>query len=161
MENEDNLVLTEPYEQYRPYIPEGSYYAKCIGHNWSTLVVQGNRGPIHKRKLFLRFELLEVPDTNEPAKNVELFASFNMRWDNQVPPGSRYFKAWAKAHGKQPSRNAVLSPRIFRGKTFIVKIRTVKPLDGGEEMPSWCHYSIVDSIHIPDKDNPDVSHSHS
>ena len=69
-----------------------------------------------------------------------------MPYDGYIPTGSRYYKTWSKVNGKLPSKNAKMSPRIFKNKLFRVQTRTVKPKDGGEELPPFFHYSIIDNI---------------
>ena len=83
-----------------------------------------------------------------------IFAAFNIGF-NAVKPGSRYFKSWCLAAGDRvPSRNAIMSPMIFKNKTFMVQTRTVKPKRGNEELGVDYWYSIIDylqSMDLPDK----------
>ena len=67
--------------------------------------------------------------------------------DNKIHTGSKYYKTWVQVNGYQkPSRNAAMSPRIFKNKIFSVRTRTVKPKNGTKEMPKQFWYSVVDSI---------------
>ena len=119
---------------YYVFISPGIYTAKCVRY----------RGPVPYRgnkKLYLYFELLteQYPDT-------ELFMALNLR-PSGIPPGSKYFKSWVIANkGNLPSRNAVMSPLIFLGKTFTVKVRTAVPKSGDEEMGSNSWYSVIDGV---------------
>jgi len=47
---------------------------------------------------------------------------------------------------QQPSKNAKMSPRIFKNKIFKVKTRTVEPKHNGKKMPKKFWYSVVDEI---------------
>lgn len=122
-------------QDYRPWVPDGEFEAECFDFKPGYY--------IKTPKLYLNFRLL-----NEPYEDVELFMSFNMPYNGSVPIGSRYYKTWAKVNGKKPSRNTKMSPRIFLHKIYKVKTRTVKPKDGGEELPEDFHYSIIDSIKL-------------
>lgn len=129
---------------YYEWVPDGEYWARCYDYH----------GPVPyrgTRKLFLKFELLVQPWTG-----TRLFMAFNVGF-NGVKPGSRYFKSWCLANGdRPPSRNALMSARIFKGKRFLIVTRTVIPQRGGEDMPFDFHYSIVDAlkaIELPDKED--------
>ena len=135
------MDIVEDYvcdQDYRLHVPDGIYEAECFDcHPGFYAGVP---------KLFLRFRLLNVSDKNDPNKNVELFMAFNMPYDGRIPVGSKYYKTWTKVNGRLPSRNARMAARLFMNKLYKVKTRTVKPTDGGEELPQHFHYSIVDSI---------------
>ena len=120
-------------QDYRTRVPDGVFEAECIG------VDSGYYGRIPK--LYLKFRLI-----NRPYEDVELFMSFNMPFNGRIPVGSRYYRAWSKVNGRMPSRNARMSPRVFLNKLYRVKTRTVKPKDGGVELPGDFHYSIIDSV---------------
>jgi hypothetical protein len=130
---------------YYEYVPEGEYRARCIDYSEPI--------PYHgTRKLFLNFELLTQPWTGK-----RLFMPFNVGFNNRVRPGSKYFKAWCLANGDRlPSRNALMSARIFKGKKFLIVTRTVIPKRAGEDMSFDFHYSVVDSLKAmesPDKED--------
>jgi len=122
-------------EDRRPRVADGEFEAVCTRYDL------GHYGKIPK--LYLIFSLI-----NRPYEDVELFMSFNMPFNGRVPRGSRYYKTWAKVNGKLPSRNAKMSPRLFLNKVFRVRTRTVKPKDGGVELPDDFHYSIIDSVEL-------------
>jgi len=131
---------------YYSWVPDGEYLAICADYS----------GPVRymgSRKLFLNFELL-----TEPYKGTRIFMAFNVGFSG-ARPCSRYFKAWCLANGDRlPSRNALMSPRIFKGKEFLITTRTVIPKRAGEDMSFDFHYSVVDSLKAmesPDKmDDP-------
>lgn len=144
---EQDYVCGQEYREYRPLVPDGIYEAQCLSYEPMTYVTQTDKGPRNISKLILKFSLVNVPDETSQDKNVELFMSLNMPWDGHISVGSKYFKSWVKINGnKLPSRNAKMSPRLFLNKLCKVKTRTVKPKDGGEELPECFHYSIVDTI---------------
>jgi hypothetical protein len=127
---------------YYTLMAPGKFDARCISF----------RGPLDYRgekKLYLNFEILSHPYTG-----TELFMALNIPRSG-VRPGSKYFRAWCIANGGQlPSRNAIMSARIFVGKTFQVVVRTVVPKNAGEEMGADHWYSVVDCLKAlvsPDK----------
>jgi hypothetical protein len=132
---------------YYKFMAPGTYKAKCIGY----------RGPVHYRgkkgeevkKLYLDFKIL-----TEHYRDMELFMALTIG-PNGIRPGSKYVKSWIIANdGNPPSRNAIMNPRIFVGKTFTVKVRTVEPKSGDKKMGANSLYSIVDSLVPPD--SPDM-----
>jgi hypothetical protein len=126
---------------YPEWIPDGQYRAICTRYSNLT----SYKGT---RKIFLNFELL-----SDHYRGTKIFMALNISWAG-IRPGSKYFKYWVAANeNKRPSRNAIMSPRIFRGKQFIVFTRTVKPKRGPEEMPFDFWYSVVD--HLEPIDSPD------
>ena len=117
----------------------GKYYeTQCVRYDRSFVLGKS-------RKLFLHFNIIEQ---GEHFGKV-LFMPFNIPYDQKVRSGSKYYKTWVMVNGwKKPSRNAVMSPRLFLNKIFRVKIRTVKPHmpNSKKEMPEDFWYSVVDSI---------------
>jgi hypothetical protein len=94
------------------------------------------------RKLFLHFKIIEGE-----YRGTKLFQAFNMRYDLTVSSGSKYYKTWCMVNNWQkPTRNAKLSPRLFKNKIFRVRTRTVKPQHNGKPMPEEFWYSVVDEI---------------
>ncbi|MFC1813062.1 hypothetical protein ACFL03_10250 [Thermodesulfobacteriota bacterium] len=72
-----------------------------------------------------------------------------MPYDKRVKTGSKYYKAWIMVNDwKMPSRNAEMSPRLFKNKMFKMKIRTVKPKSNGKPMPKDYWYSVVDELEV-------------
>jgi hypothetical protein len=123
-------------EDYKPLIPNGIYQAQCV--KYDTRFVLGKA-----RKLFLHFRIIE------PGEHFgkTIFMAFNMPYNRRIKQGSKYYKTWCLVNGyTKPSRNATMSPRLFKNKVFKVKTRTVKPTHGGKEMPEAFYYSCVDTI---------------
>jgi hypothetical protein len=145
---EDNFITGD----YRPYVPEGKYEAICFDYSFWKYITpgQGNRPFIHP-KLTLLFRLI-----GRGVEDVVLPMYFAMPYEGQpIPPGSKYYLTWTIANnGKRPSRNAKVSPRIFLNKAYMVKVKTKKPNNSGEEVPDSLSYSAVEAIvRVIDKDN--------
>ena len=120
----------------RALIPEGVYEAVCTGYDDGFCFGKC-------RKLFLTFKII----TPSPHMGTELFMAFNMAYTGKIAAGSKYYKTWCLANNWQkPSRNAVMSPRIFKNKSFSVKVKTVKPKYNNVAMPKDFHYSIIEKI---------------
>ena len=128
-------------------IPDGEYYAECT--EYKLLNYDGK-----KKKLYLCFQIFMDGDAG--LKNV--YMSFNMPLDNRIGTRSKYYKAWRMAHGRPPTKNAKLSPRIFKNKFYKIKTRTVKQFENGEARPDDKYYSVVDEIMLvikkPDQNTP-------
>ena len=118
-------------------IPDGEYYAEC--KEFKLLHYDGK-----KRKLYLSFEIFLDGNGNDIFENV--YMSFNMPLNKRIGTRSKYYRYWRMAHGKPPTRNAMLSPRIFKNKFYKIKTRTVKQYENGEARPNDKHYSVVDEI---------------
>ena len=73
--------------------------------------------------------------------------AFNMPYDKKIKSGSKYYKNWVMVNGwSKPSKNAKMSPRIFKNKIYEIRTRTTKPKHNGKEMPENFWYSVVDEI---------------
>ncbi len=121
---------------YWPLLPDGTYIAQCINYNKN--VSFGGRS----RKIYIRFKIIEGPYAGS-----ELFMPFNYPANSKFTPGYKYWQYWVMVHGRPPSKNAKMSPKIFKNKIFKIRTRTVKrKFINGKDMPSNCDYSVVDSI---------------
>ena len=123
-------------ENYKPLIPDGVYEAQCIKYDSSFRLGK-------TRKTFLHFRILE------PGSNCgrQIFMAFNMPDEKKIRIGSKYYKNWCLVNGwVKPSKNAKMSPRLFKSKIYRIKTRTVKPKHNGKEMPQDFWYSVVDEI---------------
>jgi len=117
-------------------IPDDLYEAQCVRYDSGFVFGKA-------RKLFLHFKITELGEHN----GKKIFMVFNMRYDKKIKSGSKYYKTWVQVNGwKKPSRNARMSPRIFKNKVVQIATRTVKPTHNGKKMPKEFWYSIVDSI---------------
>jgi hypothetical protein len=120
----------------RALIPEGVYEAVCTGYDDGFCFGKC-------RKLFLTFKII----TPGPYLGTGLFMAFNMAYTGKIAAGSKYYKTWCLANNWQkPTRNAVMSPRIFKNKSFSVKVKTVKPKHNKAAMPQDFHYSVIEQI---------------
>lgn len=133
MEEEEEIKVQD---RERHLIPDGEYWALCYGFDGPTQYMD-------TRKIYLWFRLL-----SDTWADIELFMPLNIGPKGHlITRGSKYYKAWCLSNGdKPPSRNAIMSPRIFKGKTFLVLTRTVKPLRARLEMPENHYYSVVDDL---------------
>lgn len=123
-------------ENYKPLIPNEIYEAQCV--KWDSTFYLGKT-----RKTFLYFRILDPG----PHFGKEIFMAFNMPHKKRIRMGSKYYKTWCMVNGwKKPSKNAKMSPRIFKNKIYKIKTRTSKPKIHENEMPKDFWYSVVDKI---------------
>ena len=108
MENDCFIKEIRFSDDYPSYVPDGNYEAKCIDYS-EPYFFMGTK------KITLTFELL-----NPPYQGEILYMHMNIPLKGSSY-GSSYFRYWTMVHGKLPSRNALMSPRIFKGKNFLVK----------------------------------------
>lgn len=121
-------------DDFRPLLDDAEYLARCVG--FKTSYFDKNR-----HKLFLEFEV--ICGNND---RVTLYLPFNIPNDSKICSGSKYFRSWKKVHGKAPSRNAVMTPKIFINKIYKVRTKTVKNYFDGELRDKSKYYSIIDKI---------------
>ena len=123
-------------EDYKPLLPDKVYDAQCIKYDEGFCLGKA-------RKLFLYFKIVEPGEHHGKV----IFMPFNIPYDKRIKQGSKYYKAWVKVNNyEKPSRNAIMSPRLFKNKVFRIKTRTVEPKDGNKALPKQFHYSVVDYI---------------
>ena len=118
-------------------MPDDEYLAQCTGYESSYFSKDYH-------KLFLQFQVISDGKGNYDQET--LFMVFNMPNANRVGAGSRYFKAWRKVHGRPPSRNTIMTPKMFLNKIYIVRTRTVKRTFDGKIRDQSRHYSVIDEI---------------
>ena len=128
-------------EVYPGLLPEADYLVSCASAF----------GPYRSRqfgeKIILTFQVIEGRYAGE---RIQAY------YRPSRHPTSRWYRAWALANDGLPSRNAKLSPRIFRGKIFRAAVSTVRPRhrdtgpDGkvryGDELPKLFHYSKISNL---------------
>jgi hypothetical protein len=96
------------------------------------------------RKRVLKFRV-----TMGEYQGVVLPMFFNMPYNKKIKQGSKYYKTWCMVNGWQkPTRNARLSPVIFKNKVYKIKTRTARPEYNGAPMLEKFWYSVVDSIEL-------------
>ena len=129
-------------QNYKPHIPPGDYVATCTSCDSKFWLRK-------TRKLFLNFTILNAPQKLPDGEKTTLFMAFNMPYHGKVCSGSKYYKTWCLVNGrKPPSRNAVMSPKLFLNRTYKVRVSSVRPkdIDSRTEMPPAFHYSKVERI---------------
>jgi hypothetical protein len=133
MKSSHGLVCAEDPQ---PLIPDGIYEAVCYNYSFKTLFGR-------TRKLFLNFRII----TEGKHHGVELFKAFNLPNDGKIRRSSNYYKTWCQISGCiKPSRNAKMSPTIFKNKTFKIRTRPARPKHDGKVLPKEHWYSVVDTI---------------
>lgn len=95
-----------------------------------------------KNRLFLHFRVAQQGEHLGQA----LFMAVTVPANGRFSLSSKYLMQWSIAAGNRPTRLDRLSTRVFRGKVFLARVRTVKSgHDGKERPPSW-QYSVIDSL---------------
>ena len=123
-------------DDYWPLLPNGAYIAQCIDYEINKSF--GGKS----RKIYLSFRIIEGL-----SEGSELFMAFNYPSNGKLRSGHKYWQYWVMVHGRVPSKNAKMSPRIFKNKIFEIKTAKVKrKFPNGSDMPSDCDYSKVDTI---------------
>lgn len=134
VKNEKEFKCAGPKEDPRPLIPEGSYEAVCIKHEISPYLGKG-------KKLFLTYQIIQGE-----YMGIKLFQAINHNY-NAFSPSTKYYTEWTIANGDMPKRKDKMTPRIFKDKAFLVKVKTTKPkYEDGEYKPEKFHYSTVERI---------------
>jgi hypothetical protein len=123
-------------DDYWPLLPNGTYIAQCTDFDIHESF--GGRS----RKIYLHFSIIEGP-----YEKRKLFMPFNYPSNGKFRPGHKYWQYWVMVHDRPPSKNAKMFPKIFKNKIFKIKTRKVKKkYTNGNDMPSYCDYSVVDTI---------------
>lgn len=117
-----------------PLIPAGEYEVTFHGAEEKRLW--------GKNRLFLHFRVAQQGEYLGQA----LFMAVTMPTNGSFSISSKYLAQWSLAAGNRPARRDRLSTKVFRGKLFLARVRTVKNgHDGKERSASW-HYSVIDSL---------------
>jgi hypothetical protein len=126
-----------PDEKHRNLFPDGTYEAQYVEHNDGFIMGKN-------RKLFVIFKILEVGEHFDKT----IMLVYNMPLKGGPSASCKYYKDWVFLNGyKKPSRNAIMSPKIFKNKRLLIKTRTVKPKRNKKEiMPEDFWYSVVGEI---------------
>ena len=121
---------------YWPLLPDGTYTAQCISYD-----IHASYGG-KSRKIYLHFLIIEGP-----YEGSKLFMPFNYPSNGKFRPGHKYWQYWVMVHDRIPSKNATMSPKVFKNKIFNIKtVRVKRKFPNGNDMPSGCDYSKVDTI---------------
>ena len=121
-----------------PLIPEGDYEVGFVRpeetHLWG------------RKKLFLHFQTVETGDYHGTV----LFMSMNLPTHGRLSRSSKFFQSWVLAAGKEPNRLDRMSTRIFRGKIFLARVRTVTTFIHAsrkvKKREPTTFYSIIDHL---------------
>ncbi len=114
---------------YPVFVPDGEYLATCV-YSFGP-----HKSRAYGEKFYLTFEIIDGEHTGK---------RLSMYLRPSCFPTSRLYRFWVIANNGLPSRNAILSPRIFCGKIFHISTATVKPTYGsGAPLPPVFWYSRV------------------
>jgi hypothetical protein len=91
-------------------------------------------------KALLRFRLIDGGQ--------EIYGFYNMGRGESPHAGrrSRYWAAWTLANGAPPRRGQTMTPRVFRGKVFLVQVSDVTHTGDGKPHHPSAIYSTVKKI---------------
>jgi len=70
----------------------------------------------------------------------------NIKQDGKWGASSKFYQAWVLAAGRRPDRFDRMSTRVFRGKLFLAKVRTVEKTAKNVPRHPLLHYSIIDDL---------------
>jgi hypothetical protein len=126
----------EPVNEYSPYprYEPGIYEAEC------------KRAEIYRDAQFrswkcvLQFSILPGGDP------ISCFLHLGSESKAKAPPRSEYRRAWIIANRAQPRKRQTLSPRVFVGKIYQIRVRDVQKRFDGREHPTASVYSVVKEI---------------
>ncbi len=117
-----------------PRIPEGEYEAVCTEAKVSLYLGK-------ELRLYLHFKIIAGEHEGKKIRG-------NYNFDYKVfPTASKYYTDWSIANGALPRRRDRMTPRIFIGKAFLVKVRDAIPrYEDRTPKPEMFRYSVVDRI---------------
>jgi hypothetical protein len=118
-----------------PVIPEGEYEAAFVRADRKRMYGTGER-------LFLWFRLI----TPGQWFGIELYVVCTVAAKGKWRPSHKFFQAWILAAGKSPCRNDRMSTKVFRGKVFRVRVRTVTKTAKRDTRTLAQQYSVIDEI---------------
>ena len=93
-------------------------------------------------KIFLHFSVRFA--RHEPA--FPLYMACNGPRAKKWPMSSKYTRAWILAAGHKPMRTDRLSPRVFEGKRFKVRVRLVTHNSQRQPLAIEQQYSVIDEV---------------
>jgi len=119
-----------PYPRYEP----GIYEAECVEarNYWDR--------QFRSWKCALRFSILQSGDP------ILRFLHLGSHKKPDAPPRSEYRRDWIIANGAQPRKRQALSPRVFVGKIYEIRVGDVQKRFDGREHPTPSIYSVVREI---------------
>ena len=76
----------------------------------------------------------------------ELFMSCSVPKDGRWTLNFKFVRNWMLAAGRRPDRLDRLSTKVFRGKWFQAKVKTVLKTAKGEQLIDHARYSVIDEL---------------
>jgi hypothetical protein len=120
-------------DDYKDWVPDGSYDAQCVKFEYGYMY--------GSRRLFLHFKIIEGGE----FVGKKVFMPFNMPNNKKIGSGFKYYRFWCMVNGwNKPSRNTMMSPKIFKSKVYQIHTRTVQP----NGFPEKFRYSVVDNMDL-------------
>jgi len=118
-----------------PAIPNGDQY-EAVGVRAEQSRQWG------KLKIFLWFQMLT------PGEWIgrEFFMACNVPPKGKWTASCKFWLAWVLAAGRRPNRADRMSPAIFKGKVFRVRMRTVLKTAKQTHRTPAQQYSVVDEL---------------
>ena len=109
---------------------------------------------------FLRWEVKKNWDGSQVAKiflhfvihaqgqrtTCELYMACNGPRGTKWPTSSKYTRAWITAAGHKPKRADRLTPKVFEGKLFKVRVRVVEQNGRKQPLAPDQRYSVIDDV---------------
>jgi hypothetical protein len=119
-----------------PLVPDGDYQ---VGF------VQSERGHFENRqRIFLWFQIITPGE--QFGMRLYLVCPCPVNGGKVFGLGSKLVAAATVALGQRPKRRDRLSTRLFAGKTFLARTRTVTTDHKGKPRPKEDHYSVLDEL---------------
>lgn len=118
-----------------PLIPDGEYEVIFLRAEKKERLWGGT-------KVFLHFQIV---DSGE-YQGQELYMACNVKREGKWGVSSKYFQAWVLAAGRKPDRVDRMSTKVFQGKVFLAKVRTVTKDSKNLPRPLLLQYSIIEDL---------------
>jgi len=141
-----------------PVVPEGLYVALAVGRaeKFDFLGV---------KRVALSFRLIEGPvgsdessehgiDREHPQYKagrdeiLSMYYPVGLTPDGRVKagPSSKFRRDWEEAAGSKSTRDDRMSPKVFKGKFFLVKVALVKTDSDRDPLGELSRYSVVRKV---------------
>jgi len=117
-----------------PLIPEGGYE---VGYVRAEKKLMWGR-----EKLFLWFQIT----TPGEYHSEQLYLACNLPTGKKLSQSSKLGRAWVLALGQKTDRFDRFSPKVFQGKRFRAKVRTVTQSSKQSKLRPEQQYSIIDEL---------------
>ena len=118
----------------RSQIPPGLYKAIC--YRTSTIMSYGGC-----RTLAVYFRVIEG---HFSGVEMVMYCTYPT---GRISPSTKLYTQWSFAKGRFPDRNEKFAQKVFRGKMYLVSIRSTKRrFADGNAYPDVFQYSVVDTI---------------